>query len=158
MDSCIDERRRMMICMDCGGELVKSDKPIDYKIRGEVFTFDSILHFICEDCGEISIDLESADELSNQANEMYRDRHGLMRPEEIRRIRNSYSVTQQDFEKVIGSGKTTISRWESGAVMQPAVADTLLRVLRDCPDVWESLAERAGINTSNDYSQIGSQP
>ncbi len=138
-----------MICIECGGNMSKSKKEIEYKFRGEIILVNGISHYKCDLCGEEELDLESAEALQEAAHSEYRKRHGLLEPEEIREIRERYLVSQQEFEQVIGSGKTTVSRWETGAIMQPSVADTLLRVLRDNPQIFALLAQQAGISLSN---------
>jgi len=130
-----------MICLECGNIMKTSDDVIEYKVRGEVFKIQGIPHSICNSCGEVDIGLESAAALSDQANELYRKKHGLLTPVEIRQIRERLGVTQQQFERIIGAAKTTLSRWESGSIMQPCVADTLLRVIRDHPLIFTNLKQ-----------------
>jgi len=134
-----------MICVECGNMMIESDDAIEYRVRGEVFNIPGIMHGICNNCGEVEIDLESAEILSEKANELYRKRHGLLAPGEIRQIREKLGVTQQQFEKAIGAGKTTVSRWESGSIMQPSVADTLLRIIRDHPFIFTKLKQEQGV-------------
>lgn len=128
-----------MICVECGGIMRKSKDAVEYHVRGELLMINGVPHYVCDGCGEIEIDLEAAENLSDMAHELYRKRHGLLSPHEIRAIRKSFGTTQQEFERIINSGKTTVSRWENGSVMQPSVADTLLRVIRDFPEVFNSL-------------------
>ena len=130
-----------MLCVECGGNMEESREALEYCVRNEAFIISDIPHFICDSCGEVEIDLASAEILSDRAHALYREKHGLLNPDEIRAVRKSFGVTQREFETIINSGKTTVSRWESGAVMQPAVVDTLLRALRSHPDVFYDLAK-----------------
>ena len=136
-----------MLCVECGGNMEESREALEYRVRNEAFLILGIPHFICDSCGEIEINLASAEILSDKAHALYREKHGFLSPEEIRAVRKSFSVTQKEFETIINSGKTTVSRWESGAVMQPAVVDTLLRTLRTHPDVFYDLAKISKVET-----------
>ena len=46
------------------------------------------------------------------------------------------------FEKLIGAGPKTVVRWERGSVFQNRTADTLMRVVRDFPEVAAHLMKR----------------
>lgn len=63
---------------------------------------------VCTECGE---ELDSAT-LINVYNE-YRRRHKLLLPEEIRRIREQYGLSQRSFAKLLNWGDKTIRRYEN---------------------------------------------
>jgi HTH-type transcriptional regulator / antitoxin MqsA len=96
----------------------------------------------CSNCGEKFYDFEMADESFRRAAAAVRRVEGLLAPDEIREIRAMYGLTQASLERLIGSGEKTVVRWERGSVAQNATADTLLRVLRDHPEVVAKLAEQ----------------
>jgi len=99
----------------------------------------------CSNCGEKFYDGNMADESFRRAAAAVRREDGLLAPEEIREIRTLYGLTQADLERLIKGGEKTVVRWERGTVAQNATADTLLRVLRDHPEVVAKLAEERGI-------------
>jgi HTH-type transcriptional regulator/antitoxin MqsA len=89
-----------------------------------------------------------ADESFRRAAAAVRREDGLLAPDEVREIRTMYGLTQAALERLIGSGEKTVVRWERGSVAQNATADTLLRVLRDHPDVVAKLAEKRGVRVT----------
>ncbi|MFL5540165.1 MAG: type II TA system antitoxin MqsA family protein [Longimicrobiaceae bacterium] len=99
-------------------------------------------YYQCSNCGEKFYVGAMADESFRRAAAAVRKEDGLLVPDEIREIRARYGLSQANLEKLIGSGEKTVVRWERGTVAQNATADTLLRVLRDHPEVVAKLAER----------------
>jgi len=99
----------------------------------------------CSNCGEKFYDGNMADESFRRAAAAVRREDGLLAPEEIREIRTLYGLTQADLERLIKGGEKTVVRWERGTVAQNATADTLLRILRDHPEVVARLASQRGV-------------
>jgi HTH-type transcriptional regulator/antitoxin MqsA len=99
----------------------------------------------CPACGETWYDGFMAEEHERRAAAAIRNEDGLLNPDEVRAIRLKYGLTQASLETLIGSGEKTVVRWERGTVAQNATADTLLRVLRDHPEVVAQLAEERGV-------------
>jgi HTH-type transcriptional regulator/antitoxin MqsA len=102
----------------------------------------------CSNCGEQFYDGQMADESFRRAAAAVRREDGLLAPDEIREIRAMYGLTQASLERLIGSGEKTVVRWERGTVAQNATADTLLRVLRDHPEVVAKLAQWRGVRVT----------
>jgi HTH-type transcriptional regulator / antitoxin MqsA len=99
----------------------------------------------CSNCGEKFYDGNMADESFRRAAAAVRREDGLLTPDEIREIRVMYGLTQADLERLIKGGEKTVVRWERGTIAQNATADTLLRVLRDHPEVVARLASERGV-------------
>jgi HTH-type transcriptional regulator / antitoxin MqsA len=99
----------------------------------------------CSNCGEMFYSGGMADESFRRGAAAVREQEGLLQPDEIRAIRSSYGLTQAGLETLIGAGEKTVTRWEHGTVAQNATADTLLRVLRDHPEVAARLAAERGV-------------
>jgi HTH-type transcriptional regulator/antitoxin MqsA len=72
-----------------------------------------------------------------------RTEEGLLTPQDIRRIREKYGLSQARLESLLRTGPKTVVRWERGTVFQSAAADTLLRLLDDDPAILEALARIA---------------
>lgn len=137
-----------MRCIECGGDVKLSSADVLYKVRGEAISVQGIEHYRCSSCGEEEFNAAQSEALRNSAHETYRALHGLLSPEEIKSIRDSFGLTQEEFEKVADFGKTTMSRWENGFVMQSSPANTLLRVFKKRPAVFLDLAKEQGVNVS----------
>lgn len=99
----------------------------------------------CSSCGEEFYDGFMAQEHDRRTAAAIRAEDGLLSPDEVRLVRMRYGLTQAGLETLIGSGEKTVVRWEKGSVAQNATADTLLRVLRDHPEVVARLAEERGV-------------
>jgi len=99
----------------------------------------------CSSCGEAFYDGFMAEEHNRRTAAAIRAEDGLLQPEEVRAIRTSYGLSQAALETLIGSGEKTVVRWERGTTAQNATADTLLRVLRDHPEVVARLAAERGV-------------
>jgi HTH-type transcriptional regulator/antitoxin MqsA len=101
--------------------------------------------FRCTACGEEFFRPGMGEQMLEAAATEVRREHRLLMPDEIRAVRKAYGLTQAGLETLIGSGEKTVVRWEKGSVAQNATADTLLRVLRDHPEVVAKLAEERGV-------------
>ena len=95
---------------------------------------------VCAECGEelFNEELDSAT-LINAYNE-YRRRHKLLLPEEIRKIREQYGLSQRGFAKLLNWGDKTIRRYENGAV-QDRAHNSLLLFLREPENMRTYLTE-----------------
>ena len=54
---------------------------------------------------------------------------GVLSPDEIRRIRENYSMTRAAFADVTGLGEASLNRWENGLSIQRLAHDRYLRLL-----------------------------
>jgi putative zinc finger/helix-turn-helix YgiT family protein len=122
---------------------VPSRAKLGFQVNGENVEVPRIPHRLCPNCGESLIPLKSAIRLQNEARDLYRKRHRLLFPEEIRAIRESLSLSQAKISELLTLGANTFSRWESGRIVQSASMDTLLRLVRDIPQNIQYLHDRA---------------
>ena len=93
--------------------------------------------FKCPKCGEEFVDLSQPDPFK-AAYELYRTRHKLLQPEEIRAFRRRYQLTQAELAGILGLGGATLSRYETGK-LQDETHDTLLRLAME-PENLHNLA------------------
>lgn len=87
---------------------------------------------ICKECGNEIFDMVADEENLNRAYTAYRARHALLRPEEIRSIRETYGISQRALARILGWGLVTIQRYEQGA-LQDLTHDTILRKVGEDP-------------------------
>lgn len=132
-----------MKCMECGAEMRCTDELFFESFQKESFEIRGVLHYVCDFCGEIELDASAMSESRKQADLLYRERHGLLTPEKIRGIRKNLGLSQKDFEIMLGLSSPTVSRWETGSVVQPKAMDNYLRIVgaHDC--VAQDLIEHA---------------
>lgn len=100
----------------------------NYTVCGEEVEVEAKV-MVCAECGEdlFNEELDSAT-LLNAYNE-YRRIHNLLKPEEIKKIREQYGLSQEDFAKLLNWEEKTIRRYENGAVQSPE-HNSLLLILR----------------------------
>ncbi len=100
-----------------------------FTVCGEDIEIDAKV-MVCAECGEelFNEELDSAT-LIIAYNE-YRRRHKLLLPEEIKKIREQYGLSQRSFAKLLNWGDKTIRRYENGAV-QDRAHNSLLLFLRE---------------------------
>lgn len=101
--------------------------------------------FRCVTCGEEFFLPEQMDRSQRLAVDKIREQDGLLTPEEIKRIRRKYAVTQTELETVLGIGPKTVVRWERGTVCQGRAVDTLLRTLDRFEFAFWYWAEQRGV-------------
>ena len=138
-----------MRCDECGSIMRETCAPITEVVRGVEVTIDDVEHYVCDRCGNIVMDIDSAELLSK----------GLLSPNEIRRTRKKLGLTQKEFERLLGVSSPTVSRWETGAMLPSKVACNLIRVLSDSADALELLsADRHGLKFDVQAAPKSSMP
>ena len=128
-------------CDECGKEVetkVITQKEC-YDVCGEQIEVDAQV-LVCADCGEelFCEELDSATLVS--AYNEYRRRHKLLLPEEIKKIREQYGLSQRSFAKLLNWGDKTICRYENGSVQDKA-HNSLLLFLRNPENMRTYLME-----------------
>ena len=91
-------------CEECGREVETKviTKRESYDVCGESIEVDAQI-LVCAECGE---EFDNAT-LIRAYNE-YRRRHKLLLPEEIKKIREQYGLSQRSFAKLLNGGDKTI--------------------------------------------------
>jgi putative zinc finger/helix-turn-helix YgiT family protein len=67
---------------------------------------------------------------------------GLLTPEEMQARRGQLGLSQQEMAEQLGVAKETISRWETGAMIQSRAMDNLLRLFFESEEVRGFLERR----------------
>lgn len=129
------------ICPLCGGPAKLVNELNSLRMVDRPVTFMD-LFYRCGRCGEEYFNGEMMDDSQRRASAVIRAEDGLLAPDEIVELRKQYGLTQAQLEKLIGAGAKTVVRWEGGTIAQNKTADTLLRVLRDFPEVVAALKKQ----------------
>jgi putative zinc finger/helix-turn-helix YgiT family protein len=79
----------------------------------------------CTSCGEEIL----PDEVTRLIEAERNRRHGLLTPDEIRRIRRKTGLSATEMAHVLGVGEKSCTRWENGRSVQNRSNDTLIRLL-----------------------------
>lgn len=114
-------------------------KKESYTICGESIEVDAQI-LVCSGCGE-ELFCEELDNVTlvNAYNE-YRRKHKLLLPEEIRKIREQYGLSQRSLARLLNWGDKTIYRYENGSI-QDRAHNSLLLFLREPENMRTYLTE-----------------
>lgn len=97
---------------------------------------DGVYEKYCEEFYSEELDNATLIQTYNE----YRRRHKLLRPEEIKKIREQYGFSQRSFAKLLNWGDKTICRYENGSIQDKAHNSVLL-FLRDPENMRTYLIE-----------------
>jgi putative zinc finger/helix-turn-helix YgiT family protein len=85
---------------------------------------------VCPECGaDLSVE-ELDDATLVAAFNLYRQKHGLMAPEEMKQLRQRYGLSVRAFSLLLGWGEITAHRYESGS-LQDAAHEAALRLAEE---------------------------
>ena len=110
-----------------------------YPVKNDPITIDADVTY-CSVCGEQIWNQELDDANLKTAFRTYREKHRLLQPEEIKRIREKYNLTQVVFAQILGLGEKTIARYESGSLQDSAPNNLIF--LAGYPDAFNLLLEK----------------
>lgn len=100
-----------------------------YNVCGESIEVDAQI-LTCVECGEEFFCEEFDSKTLENAYNKYRERYKLLHPEEIKKIREQYGLSQRSFAKLLNWGDKTIHRYENGSIQDKA-HNSLLLFLRE---------------------------
>lgn len=89
----------------------------------------------CRACNELVFDNDADEQISLA----FRAQLRMLSPEQIRNGRTLLKLTQKELAERLGVAAETISRWETGALIQSRAMDNLLRVYFAIPQVRSAL-------------------
>lgn len=121
--------------------LIKEEREIT--VRNEPFTVQ-VEYYKCPECGGEFLVPDSERDPFEEAYRLYRAKHKMLQPEEIRNFRHEYYLTQTELANLLGLGGATISRYETGK-LQDETHDTLLRLAMNPKNIRDLVVNSAGI-------------
>ncbi len=121
-------------CPECEKGTVRTIRIHNYKtkIKGYPFTVDEALIGVCDECKAQSFAPEETQRWDELFSHSLQARHAFLTPEEITQIRKGLSVSMEDFARLIGSTRQSVSMWEKASRTTPPVrtADLLMKLVR----------------------------
>lgn len=116
-------------CPTCGQPATLRMGPREVRIGPRrVVVNDERYH--CAACGEEDFYTPAqARALHERALAAIREQEQLLRPDQIRAIREGLGLTQEQFERLLGVGAKTVVRWETGRVLPNTSTDRLIRLV-----------------------------
>jgi putative zinc finger/helix-turn-helix YgiT family protein len=131
------------ICPNCEKESdvleIKTKESI--AVRNEKVEVD-VEFFRCKECGIEFENTRDYDALE-MAYKIYRCRHNMLEPEQIKEWRKRYGLTQKELSQILGWGSVTLNRYENGALQSEAhekflrlamEPQNLIKLIEDCGD------------------------
>lgn len=130
--------KEILFCQYCDKEVeVEYRKQnVISKINGESIELELQIPY-CKECERELSNNDLEDYRYEMLYKEYRERKGLLQPEEIKRIREKYKLSQRAFSRVLGFAESTINRYELGAI-QDNTNNSLIK-LADNPENMKML-------------------
>ncbi len=143
---------KSLYCPKCEAERVFrfSERNETLDVRGEKVSL-SVPTWTCSVCGELVADEAFGDPVE-KAYDLYRRKHGLLSPAEIKAIRERWGLSQVAFATLLGMSQATINRYEQGAIQQQK-EDELIRACANA-DRMRDLLQRQGHLLSERQKQL----
>lgn len=131
-----------MYCTNCKSEEKTAliNKAEVYSVKGEDVSIEATV-CVCKKCGNEIWNEEVDGANLRSAYCEYRKRHDLLQPDEIRKIRLMYGVSQTTFARILGFGDKTITRYENGSI-QDAAQNNLITLMKN-PQNFDELLEKS---------------
>lgn len=126
----------------------------DFEHRGTTLHVEGLEAYECDTCGADPVLQEQI--LRNQTRIADAKRHadGLLTSGEIRAIRNTLHLSQQDAALLFGGGANAFSKYERGDVTQSVSMDRLLRLVARHPDLLNELRQQTSLKpTTSTHSE-----
>ena len=143
-----------MICEKCGKEMKCVHGKVSKLFVDEQLEVENIEHYECSDCGTTGFDLHQAGELSRNLVQKYRKIHGMLGPDEIRALRAERELSVEEFSRILGVSKGTVSKWEDNVIVQRIPENKLMQLIRDHDGVLEDLALIAEVPLKQKHADI----
>jgi|ERR1700722_15102624 HTH-type transcriptional regulator/antitoxin MqsA len=133
---------RAPVCPETGKPMVRDMRPMTITYKGQSSTFE-MPGWYCDESDE-SIHTAEDIKVSDAAlKELKIKVENLLRPQEVRRIREKFGLTQREAGAIIGGGPNAFQKYEQGTVTVSRGISNFLRVLERHPEEIEELKKQA---------------
>jgi len=121
-------------CPECGRGTVRTTRVLKYKtkIKGYPFVVDEALIGVCDHCKAESFTPEETKRWEELFYSSLEARQAFLSPEEITELRTALGLSMEDFARLIGCTRQSISAWEKRdrTTLPSRMADILMRLVR----------------------------
>jgi putative zinc finger/helix-turn-helix YgiT family protein len=142
------------LCSNCEKEtefeLVNKEQTI--KVRKESFNV-LVTYLKCNECNDEVLSPNHGKDPFVLAYNLYREKNGLLKPNDIKECRESLGLTQTELAKLLGLGLSTISRYENGA-LQDASHDSLIRLAMESNNIIKLIEKSKDVFTETRRDKI----
>ncbi len=141
-----------LFCTECGSyNINKFMEPDTFEIKGEEITVDVTCRK-CLDCGYDCFNSKDGDPLDT-AYRIYREKHNMLQPEEIKDLRQEYELTQVELSKLLGCGLVTITRYEKG-MLQSSVHNNMLKLMREPKNLYKMILQNPDVIPKDKHDRL----
>lgn len=133
------------ICPVCeAGTLALVGKKVEFDYKGKKLCVQrDILE--CHTCEEAFFQSHDERKIEKLLTDRRRRVDGLLTSDEIRAIRQQFTMTQVEFATYLRVSQKTFARYETGQATQSYAMDDLLRILQNYPDVIQLFTQKKPI-------------
>jgi len=130
------------VCPETGKPMVRDMRPMTITYKEQSSTFE-MPGWYCDESDE-SIHTAEDIKVSDAAlKELKIKVENLLRPQDVRRIREKFGLTQREAGAIIGGGPNAFQKYEQGTVTVSKGISNFLRVLERHPEEIEELKKQA---------------
>ncbi|MEA3544628.1 MAG: type II toxin-antitoxin system MqsA family antitoxin [Thermodesulfobacteriota bacterium] len=141
-------------CPICGiGVLTEESKTEVFEYKGQRKTVADFRILLCPVCDEEIVPESSIKKSEKILRDFHREVDGLLTAKQIKKIREAYGFTQENFSEILGVGKKTFARYENCTVTQNRTTDHLLRVIDVLPEALDIICEQPTITPYYRYKK-----
>jgi HTH-type transcriptional regulator/antitoxin MqsA len=119
-------------CPHDGSPMRRDVRPYTVTYKGQSETVDAP-GWYCDECGEGILNGAETREIDDVLHYLKAQADGLLKPEDIRRIRKKLKLSQEKAGELIGGGPRAFQKYESGDVLPSRAISNALRLLDHDP-------------------------
>lgn len=132
------------VCFECDSDMIQVRRTEPVTVRGEKIEVE-FEYLQCPNCGEeYEVSRPDNDPL-DRAYRIYRERKGLLQPEDIRGFREDLQLSQREMSAILGIGVATLNRYENGALQTEALDKTIRYYREDPRRILARIKEQPGL-------------
>lgn len=134
------------VCPRCKYDaLVIKNFDSSVNVEGREYPVTGLEFSECQNCGNEAVFADQARRNDKIFADRRRSASGLLTSSEIAETRAMHGLTQQLCSRLFGGGANSFNKYESGAVIQSAAMDMVIRLIRDVPGALSYAARVKGI-------------
>ena len=138
----MDTHERELKCPNCNSEdLLYGTEDLTISYKGKSKVLSDVEYIECNNCSESFYGRSWEKVIDRETTDFEREQDNLLTSSEIKEIRKSFKLTQEQLSQLLGMGLKTIARYENGRVTQSRATDLLIRLIRDNPSTINYLEQ-----------------
>jgi len=135
-------------------KFVTREKKIN--VRGETISVTYKAR-MCTECGDFFYIVPKDEDPFDKAYRIYRKNHNLTQPEDIKKLRKKYGLTQAELGNLLGWGAVTLSRYENGALQDEAHQKIITLIERNPENLLILIEENHNLLSRDRVDKIRNQ-